>query len=610
MRWHMAPPLLTLQNTHLTFGVTPLLAGAELQVEEGERLCLVGRNGSGKSTLLKVAAGLVEADDGDRFVHPSATVRYLEQDPDLSAHATVRDYVMSGLAPGDADYRADYLLEKLGLSGDEKPGEVSGGEARRAALVRALAPDPDILLLDEPTNHLDLPAIEWLEEELRHCRSALVLISHDRRFLENLSRKTVWLDRGQTRQLDKGFGAFEAWRDTVLEQEQDELHKLDRKIVREEDWLRYGVTARRKRNVRRLGELNALKQQRRDHRGPQGSVKLETSESGDSGKLVVEAKSVSLSYGERAIVSDFSTKIARHARIGLVGPNGAGKTTLLNILTGLLAPDSGSVRLGTKLDIASLDQKRMALKDDWTLSEALTQGSGQQVEVGGKTKHVMAYMQDFLFPPEQANTPVHVLSGGERARIMLARALALPSNLLVLDEPTNDLDLETLDLLQGLIADYAGTVFLVSHDRDFLDRCCTSVIVSEGDGLWQEYAGGYSDMVSQRGGGVSALDKSGSKPAGGRTSGKVPEAAQPKPERRRMANKDRYALKLLPDEIEKLSEEITRLESDMADPELFADSTRFTAVSKRLGEAMQERSDKEDRWLELEALREEIEGGG
>ncbi|OLF71332.1 elongation factor 3 [Maricaulis sp. W15] len=606
----MAPPLLTLQNIHLTFGVTPLLAGADLQVEEGERLCLVGRNGSGKSTLLKVAAGLVEADEGDRFVHPSATVRYLEQDPDLSAHATIRDYVMSGLAPGDADYRADYLMERLGLTGDETPAQVSGGEARRAALVRALAPDPDILLLDEPTNHLDLPAIEWLEEELRHCRSALVLISHDRRFLENLTRKTVWLDRGQTRQLDRGFGEFESWRDTVLEQEQDELHKLDRKIVREEDWLRYGVTARRKRNVRRLGELNALKQQRRDHRGPQGTVKLETSEAGESGKLVAEAKSVSLSYGERAIVKDFSTKIARNARIGLVGPNGAGKTTLLNILTGQLAPDAGSVRLGTKLEIASLDQKRVALKDDWTLSEALTQGSGNQVEVGGKTKHVVAYMKDFLFPPEQANTPVHVLSGGERARIMLARALALPSNLLVLDEPTNDLDLETLDLLQGLIADYAGTVFLVSHDRDFLDRCCSAVFIAEGDGVWQEYAGGYCDMVAQRGAGVSALDKTGGKQSGSaKGAAKPASAAVAKPERRRMANKDRYALKLLPAEIDKLGEEIAKLEADMADPELFADSARFAQVSKRLGEAMQERADKEDRWLELEALREEIEGG-
>lgn len=605
----MSPPLLTLQNIHLTFGVTPLLDGADLQVAEGERLCLVGRNGSGKSTLMKVAAGLVEADDGERFIHPGATIRYLEQEPDLAGFETLRDYVVAGLAPGDMDYRADYLMEQLGLTGQEDPAKVSGGEARRAALARALAPDPDILMLDEPTNHLDLPAIEWLESELAACRSALVLISHDRRFLENLTRKTLWLDRGRTRLLDKGFGAFEAWRDEIFEQEELEQHKLDRKIVREEDWLRYGVTARRKRNVRRLAELHDLKRQRAEHRGPQGQVKLEASESQDSGKLVAEAKHVSLSFGERVIVKDFSIKIARRSRIGLVGPNGAGKTTLLNMLIGQLPPDEGEIRLGTKLDMASLDQKRLALKDDWTVSEALTQGGGNQVEVGGKTKHVMAYMKDFLFPPEQANTPVHVLSGGEKARLMLARALALPSNLLVLDEPTNDLDLETLDLLEGLIADYAGTVFLVSHDRDFLDRVCTSVIVSEGQGVWREYAGGYSDMLTQRGRGVSQSDKTASKQDQNGTktaSEKVQNTA--KPARRRMANKDKYALERLPGEIDALGETISKLEAKMADPALFSDSVKFAEVSQALADAMAERDEKEERWLELETLREEIEG--
>ena len=605
----MSPPLLTLQNIHITFGVTPLLDGADLQVAEGERLCLVGRNGSGKSTLMKVAAGLVEADDGERFIHPGATIRYLEQEPDLAGFETLRDYVVAGLAPGDMDYRADYLMEQLGLTGQEDPAKVSGGEARRAALARALAPDPDILMLDEPTNHLDLPAIEWLESELAACRSALVLISHDRRFLENLTRKTLWLDRGRTRLLDKGFGAFEAWRDEIFEQEELEQHKLDRKIVREEDWLRYGVTARRKRNVRRLAELHDLKRQRAEHRGPQGQVKLEASESQDSGKLVAEAKHVSLSFGERVIVKDFSIKIARRSRIGLVGPNGAGKTTLLNMLIGQLPPDEGEIRLGTKLDMASLDQKRLALKDEWTVSEALTQGGGNQVEVGGKTKHVMAYMKDFLFPPEQANTPVHVLSGGEKARLMLARALALPSNLLVLDEPTNDLDLETLDLLEGLIADYAGTVFLVSHDRDFLDRVCTSVIVSEGQGVWREYAGGYSDMLSQRGRGVSQSDKTVSKQDQNGTK-PVSEKVQitAKPERRRMANKDKYALERLPGEIDALGETISKLEAKMADPALYNDSVKFAEVSQALADAMAERDEKEERWLELETLREEIEG--
>ncbi len=602
----MSPPLLTLQNIHLTFGVTPLLEGAELSVAPGERLCLVGRNGSGKSTLMKVASGQVEADDGERFVHPGATVRYLEQEPDLGGFATVLDYVRSGLAPGDEDYRAPYLLEHLGLTGEEDPAVLSGGEARRAALARALAPDPDILLLDEPTNHLDLPAIEWLEDELRASRSALVLISHDRRFLSNLTRKTLWLDRGRTRLLDQGFDGFEAWRDEVLEQEEEDLHKLDRKIVREEHWLRYGVTARRKRNVRRLSELHDLRKQRREHRGATGQVKLEASQAQESGKRVVEAEGISKTYGDRTIVRDFSMKIRRGARIGLVGPNGAGKTTLLNMLTGELESDTGTVKLGTKLDMATLDQKRQALKPDWTLSEALTLGGGNFVEVNNSRKHVIAYMKDFLFPPEQANTPVEVLSGGEKARLMLARALALPSNLLVLDEPTNDLDLETLDLLQALISDYDGTVFVVSHDRDFLDRVCTSILISEGDGGWTEYAGGYSDMVALRGYGVRKPEAAATvKPGNSSPAG---TAAEPKPQKRRMANKDKYALKLLPGEIEVLSGRIAELETEMADPGIYEDTARFNRVSTELAAALEERSSKEDRWLELEALREEIEG--
>ncbi|MBR9825227.1 MAG: ATP-binding cassette domain-containing protein [Alphaproteobacteria bacterium] len=602
----MAPPLLTLQGIQLTYGVTPLLDGADLTIEEGARLCLVGRNGSGKSTLMKVAAGLVEPDDGDVFVHPGATIRYLEQDPDLSSFNSVMDYVLAGLAPGDEDYRAAYLLEHLGLTGEENPARLSGGEARRAALARALAPDPDILLLDEPTNHLDLPAIEWLEEELKSIRSALVLISHDRRFLTDLSRATLWLDRGQTRLLNKGFGDFEAWRDETLEAEELEMHKLDRKIVREEHWLRYGVTARRKRNVRRLGELQELRKTRAEHRGPQGQVKLEASTAQESGKLVCEARDIQKRFGDRVIIRDFSTKIARGARIGLIGPNGAGKTTLLNILTGELDPDGGDVRLGTKLETATLDQKRAVLKPDWTVSEALTQGGGHFVEVNGSKKHVIAYMKDFLFAPEQSNTPVEVLSGGEKARLMLARALALPSNLLILDEPTNDLDLETLDLLQDLISGYDGTVFLVSHDRDFLDRTCSSVLIAEGDGRWTEYAGGYSDMVALRGYGVA-------KPEALETQRKpqsetATKPAEPKPERKRMANKDRYALKLLPGEIDALSDKITALETQLADPALFNDSAKFARVSQELADAMEARSEKEDRWLELEALREEIEG--
>ena len=495
----MAPPLIQLMDIALTFGGTPLLAGVELSVSAGERVCLVGRNGSGKSTLLKIVAGLVEADSGSRFVQPGATIRYLPQEPDFSGCAATLAYVEAGLSPGDDRHPAQYLLEQLGLTGAEDPAKLSGGEAWRAALARVLAPSPDILLLDEPTNHLDLPTIEWLEAELLNRRSALVMISHDRRFLANLSRATVWLDRGQTRRLEKGFGAFEEWRDEVLAEEEREQHKLDRKIVAEEHWLRYGVSARRKRNVKRLGNLFALREQRRSYRGAVGRAALAAAEAEASGKLVIEAKRIGKSFGDRKVVDDFSIRVARGDRVGIVGPNGAGKTTLVNLLTGALAPDTGTVRFGANLAMATLDQHRESLDPKSTLAEALTGGRGDTVMVGGKPKHVIGYMKDFLFTQDQARTPLEVLSGGERGRLMLARALAKPSNLLVLDEPTNDLDLETLDVLEDMLGDYDGTVILISHDRDFLDRVVTSVIAPDGGGRWIEYAGGYSDMLAQRG---------------------------------------------------------------------------------------------------------------
>lgn len=499
----MAPPLLSLQDIALTFGATPLLRGAELAVGEGDRLALVGRNGAGKSTLLKVAAGLIEPDSGTRFLQPGATLRFLPQGADLAGFETVRAYAEAGLGPGDDPHRVTHLLGELGLTGEERPSSLSGGEARRAALARALAPSPDILLLDEPTNHLDLPAIEWLEEELRGFRGALVLISHDRRFLERLSTAMVWLDRGTTRRLERGFSAFEAWRDEVLAQEEAEAHKLRRKIAREDDRVRYGVTARRKRNVRRMAELAALRERRRARVIPTGRATAAAQEAAGSGSLVIAADAITKRYGERTIVRGFSTRIMRGDRVGIVGANGAGKTTLLGLLTGTLAPDEGEVRLGAGLAMVTLDQARASLDPDRSLADTLT-GGGDMVRVGGTPRHVMGYLKEFLFLPEQAGTPVGKLSGGEQARVMLARALAEPSNLLVLDEPTNDLDLETLDLLQELLADYSGTVIVVSHDRDFLDRVATSVIVSEGDGRWQEYAGGYTDMLAQRGEGVTA----------------------------------------------------------------------------------------------------------
>jgi ATP-binding cassette subfamily F protein uup len=599
----MAPPLLLLTDIALTFGGAPLLEGAELSVAPGERACLVGRNGSGKSTLLKIAAGLIPPDRGTRFLQPGATVRYLAQEPDFSGFPSTLAVVEAGLGPGDDPYRARYLLEQLGLTGEEHPGRLSGGEARRCALAQVLAPQPDVLLLDEPTNHLDLPAIEWLEGELKSLRSALVLISHDRRFLETLSQATVWLDRGVTRRLDRGFAEFEPWRDATLEQEERDRHKLDRKIAAEQDWLRYGVTARRTRNMRRLAGLYDLRRQRREARGPVGIVKMSTAEADVSGKLVIEAERVSKGYDGRPLVKDLSLRVARGDRLGIVGPNGAGKTTLLNLLTGALAPDEGSVRLGTNLTMVTLDQRRESLDPVWTLGEALTGGKGDTVQVGAQTKHVVAYMKDFLFPPEQARTPVGVLSGGERNRLMLARALAKPSNLLVLDEPTNDLDLETLDLLQETIVDYPGTVLLVSHDRDFLDRTVGSVLVSEGDGRWIEYAGGYTDMLAQRGEGVQArtVEKA-VRPKEPARSGPAPAAAK-----RKLGFNEQHELKVLPQRMQALEGTIAKLQAILADPNLYAQKPkRFEEATAALAKAQGELAAAEDRWLALEMLREEL----
>ena len=604
----MAPPLLKLDDIHLSFGSDALLDGAELSLGAGARLCLVGRNGSGKSTLLKIAAGLVDADSGDRFLQPGTTVRYLPQEPDLSGYDTSLAFVEAGLGPADDSHRAQYLLERLGLTGEEDPKVLSGGERRRAALARALAPKPDILLLDEPTNHLDLPAIEWLERELKGLRSALILISHDRRFLESLSKAVIWLERGRTRRLDRGFAEFESWRDEVVEQEVSGRHKLDRKIAQETEWLHKGVTARRKRNMGRLRALQDLRRQRREARQATGSVQMAATEAQASGKLVIEAEEVSKGYDGRPIVSGFSTRILRGDRIGIIGPNGAGKTTLLNLLTGVLAPDSGRVRLGAKIELATVDQGRDSLDSRTSLQDALTGGGSDSVFVGGEQRHVVSYMKDFLFLPEQARTAISALSGGERGRLMLARALARPSNLLVLDEPTNDLDLETLDLLQELLGDYKGTVLLVSHDRDFLDRVATSVINAEGAGRWIEYAGGYRDMVAQRGGGMlerPAVEKR--KPAK-REKKDTPGKPGGAPSRGKLSFKDKHALEKLPQRMAALDDEIAKHQEKLADPDLYArDPETFQAATEALERAATELAAAEEEWLRLEMLREEVE---
>ncbi len=601
----MAPPLLQLNDILVTFGGEPLLDGVEMSVAEGDRLCLVGRNGSGKSTLLKVAAGLIKPDRGERFVQPGATIRYLPQEPNLARHATTLAYVEAGLAPGDDPHRARQLLEQLGLEGGEDPATLSGGEARRCALARVLAPEPDILLLDEPTNHLDLTTIEWLETTLAGGRSALITISHDRRFLEDLSHATLWISRGVVRRLDRNFREFEDWRDDLLEREEAERHKRDRKIAAETDWLHYGgVTARRKRNQGRLRALETLRRRHREERREAGSVKMTLAQAAASGTLVAEAEGIGKSFGGRPVISGLTVRILRGDRVGIVGPNGAGKTTLLNLLTGVLAPDSGSIRLGANLEAVTLDQQRESLDPDVSLWDALTGGGGDTVFVAGRPRHVVGYMKDFLFAPEQARQPIGSLSGGERGRLMLARALARPSNLLVLDEPTNDLDLETLDLFQEILADYAGTVLLVSHDRDFLDRVVTSVIASNGDGRWTEYAGGYTDMTRQRQPAPAAAPRAAARLPRAKTETPEPVAAP----KRKLSFKEMHARKTLPVRMAELETEIARLRAVLADPELYArDRDAFAEAAARLDDATTELAKAEDEWLALELLNEELQ---
>ena len=604
-----APPLLRLDDVHLTFGGTPLLTGATAQVLPNDRLCLVGRNGSGKSTLMRMMAGGIEPTNGEVFRKPSASVGLLAQEPDMSGHATVEAFVLTQMAregiAGDEPHRARMLIAELGLTGEEDPARLSGGEGRRAALAAILAREPDVMLLDEPTNHLDLPTIEWLEDTLARSRSAIVVISHDRRFLERVSQATLWLDRGTIRRLDKGFSAFEDWRDTLMEEEEAAHHKLGRKIAREEHWIVHGVSGRRKRNMRRVGELAALREAYRSRR-TDGRVEATVAEAREGGKLVVEARGIAKGFGERTLVSDFSVRIARGDRIGLVGPNGAGKTTLLKMLTGALEPDTGSVKIARNAVLATLDQRREGLAPDDTVAGFLTEGKGDTVSVDGEPRHVMTYMKEFLFLPEQARSPVSALSGGERARLLLASVLAKPADILVLDEPTNDLDMETLDLLQEIVANYKGTVLLVSHDRDFLDRTVTATVAPspEGQGRWTVYAGGYSDMIAQRGGAARA-EKAGTKPT---KTGEPKPVAQPTNRSAKLSFKHKHALDTLPARMEEQTRAIEALEGEMSDPALFTrEPDRFAKLAARLEAMREELVAWEEEWFEAEMAREELE---
>ncbi|WP_340108496.1 ABC-F family ATP-binding cassette domain-containing protein [Pikeienuella sp. HZG-20] len=595
-------PILTLDRISLDLGGAPLFKDLSLSVSAGDRHCLVGRNGAGKSTLLKVVAGVIEPDSGARFVQPGARISYLPQEPDFTGFATLGDYVAADLLEHER-YKAEIMMEALQVVEAAAPDAASGGERRRAALARCLVGEPDLMLLDEPTNHLDIAAIEWLEAELAQTAAALVLISHDRRFLSRLSRATIWLDRGVCRQVSRGFDGFEDWRDKMLEEERAERHKLNRLIKAEARWAVEGISARRTRNMGRVRRLADLREARAGQIAETGRAAMAFASGAASGKLVIEARGITKRFGDREILRPFSTRIARGDRVALVGPNGAGKTTLLNILTGALPPDEGAVRLGSNLEIASFDQNRAALDPEKSLWETLTDNTARgpkersdQIIVRGRPQHVVGYLKSFLFDESQARGPVSALSGGERARLLLAKIMARESNLLVLDEPTNDLDIETLDLLQELLADYDGTALIVSHDRDFLDRVATSVIALEGDGAAVEYAGGWSDYAAQR---PARPDAAGPKPK--------PKPAAPKEAAgdSKLTFKAAHRLATLPAEIDRLSAEIEKLEAFLSDAALYTrDPKKFAKATAALAERRAALHAAEEEWLELEAQRE------
>ena len=601
----MPSPVISLRNASVRLGPTPLFGALTALVADADRICLVGRNGAGKSTLLKTLAGLIELDAGERLQASGSTVTYLPQEPELDPRLSALDATLAGMPRPDEAllfrHRAAAVLDQFGIDPERRIAELSGGEARRVDLARVLVGEPNVLLLDEPTNHLDLPTIERLEEHLAGRRGGLVVVSHDRAFLTAVSRTVWWLDRGRLRVLDRGFGEFEAWSEQILAEEEASLRKLDRTIELETEWSHHGITARRRRNQGRLRRLQALRSERGRRQAPAGRTKLSAAAAATSGRLVIEAQSVTKSLGERTIVRDFSTRIMRGDRVGVVGPNGCGKTTLLRLLTGMLAPDAGTVRLGTGLTISVIDQGRESLDLDATPWQTLCPAGGDHVSVQGRPQHVIGYLRDFLFRPEQARTASRALSGGERNRLLLAKQLARPANLLVLDEPTNDLDMDTLDLLQEVLADFTGTLLLVSHDRDFIDRLVTSIIAFEGRGRLQEYAGGYSDMLRQRPAPPETIAKrrsmEKSRPA-------KPDGPTAPPRSRSRAQRD---LDRLIGQIEALSAEIGRLERALGDPDLFRrDPGTFEDLTARLAGARVELDTAEQRWLDLAGQLEQV----
>ncbi|MCK8457440.1 ABC-F family ATP-binding cassette domain-containing protein [Sphingomonas faeni] len=587
----MAAPILAFEGLGLVQGSGWLFRNLDIHIGPRDRLALIGRNGAGKTTLLKLLGGSVIADEGRRVIVPGTRVVILEQEPDLRGFATLRDYVMAG-DDAPVNYEADSIADQLGIDLSREAASASGGERRRAAIVRALSQDPDVLLLDEPTNHLDIGAIEWIEEWLKRFRGAFVVISHDRTFLTRLTKQTLWLDRGAIRRAEVGFGGFEAWTEQVYAEEQRQAEKLDARLKLEEHWLLRGVTGRRKRNQGRLTKLHEMRAERASMIGPQGSANLTTSSDDSKTKVVIDAKNVTKAYGDRTIIGDLTLRVTRGDRIGIVGRNGAGKSTLLKLLTGEIQPDSGSIKLAQTLDAVVIDQQRSLMAPEKTVREVVVDG-GEWIDVLGVRKHIHGYLKDFLFDPNMVDAKIGSLSGGERSRLLLARELAKPSNLLVLDEPTNDLDLETLDLLQEVIGDYDGTVLIVSHDRDFLDRTVTITLGLDGSGTVDVVAGGYEDWEKRR---VSTTT---GKRASKKVSATAPAAAAAAP-RAKLTYKDQRDYELLPKRIEELDAQMAADAAKLAKPDLYMrDHATFAKLTAAIEQARAEKEAAELRWLEL-----------
>lgn len=598
------PPIYAIKGAKLSFGTNQLFSNVDLYINAGDKISLVGRNGSGKSTLLKVISGVIEPDAGEIFVQPGIKTAYMPQEPDFSGFKTLRDVVLSGLPQNGKgqEYKADILIQQFDIAADADPQTASGGERRKAALAKTLVDDPDILLLDEPTNHLDIATIEILEKIIAKFKGATVIISHDRMFLNNVSQTTFWLDRGIMRRNNKGFSHFEEWQEQVIDQEIIEQKNLNKKIEEETEWLHKGVTARRRRNQGRLRRLYQLRAERKEQIKQIGNIDLNVEEGDFRSKLVIEAKHICKTFGDRDIVKDFSTRIIKGNKIGIVGPNGAGKTTLIKLLTKRLAPDSGFVRMGKNLEEAYFDQNRLSLNPKKTLWQTLCD-KGDHILVRGHYRHVVAYLKDFLFRPDQAHCPVSALSGGEKNRLMLAVSLAQPSNFLVLDEPTNDLDMDTLDLLQEVLSEYEGTMLIVSHDRDFLDRVVSSVIYMKGDGSIYEHAGSYSEL----------LQKLAEKQAPAKETKKnAPPKPTPQPQMQKKSTKLSYnqqrLLEVLPQQVSDFEQKITDIEIQLSNGNLYnSDREKFEKLSKELVKLQKDCETAENQWLELQALKDELD---